>query len=131
MTVINAIAFSIDVDATFKVDVHLAWAKGNKLIATPDTPDVDTNLSVLAWVVSLILGFFTFGGMGVVIAFIVNKICEEVAANIGSDITKDPNFTAVAGWPETLPEIGDVKADFDNPIDINTDGLLFSASVAP
>jgi hypothetical protein len=131
MTVINAIAFSIDVDATFKVDVHLAWAKGNKMVATPDTPDVDADLSVLAWVVSLILGFFTFGAMGVVIAFIVNKICEEVASNIGTDITKDPNFTSVAGWPEKLPEIGNVQADFDNPIEINTDGLTFSATVAP
>ena len=131
MTVINAIAFSIDVDATFKVDVHLKWEPGNKLIATPDTPDVNTNLSILAWVVSLILGFFTLGGLGVVIAIIVLKVCEAVAQHIGSDITKDPNFTAVVGWPESLPQIGTVKADFDNPIDIDTDGLMFSAMVAP
>lgn len=131
MTVINAIAFSIDVDASFGVDVHLRWDPGNKLISTPDTPDVHTKLSILAWVVSLILGFLTFGGLGVVIAIVVVKICEEVAANIGTDITKDQNFTSVAGWPSDLPQIGNVKADFDNPIDINTDGLLFSAKVTP
>ena len=130
MTVIDAIADTIDVDATFEVDVRLAWKPGSVLDPTPDEPDVDTKLSVLAWVVSLILGFITFGGLGLVIAVVVLKVCEAVAENIGSEITKDPNFTAVAGWPADLPQIGSVKVEFDNPIDINTDGLLFSAKVA-
>ncbi|MET0552580.1 MAG: hypothetical protein ABW221_06055 [Vicinamibacteria bacterium] len=131
MTVIDAIAFSLDVDASFKTDVRLAWKPGNELVATPDEPEVETDMSVLAWVVSLILGFITAGGMGVVIAIVVLKVCEAVAANIGSDITKDPNFTAVAAWPQKLPQIGTVRADFDNPIDIDTDGLLFAAKVEP
>jgi hypothetical protein len=130
MTVIDAIA-CFDVDASFKTDVRLEWKPGNRLVATPDEPDVETDMSILAWVVSLILGFITLGGMGVVIAIVVLKVCEAVAENIGSNITKDPNFTAVAAWPLPLPQIGTVKADFDNPIDIDTDGLLFSAKVAP
>ncbi len=130
MTVIDAIA-CIDVDATFGVDVHLSWGDNNSIAAKPDEPDVDTKLSILAWVISLILGFLTAGGLGVVIAVIIDKVCESVAANIGADIVKDPDFTAIAAWPAQLGKIGNVEAHFDNPIDIAPDGLMFSASVAP
>src|ERR1051325_7719256 len=131
MTVTDAIAGSIDVDASFRVDVHLSWSVKNSIDAKPDTPDVHTKLSILAWVISLILGFLTAGGLGVVIAIIIDKVCEAVAANIGTDIVKDPNFTSIAAWPSELGKIGNVEAHFDNPIDIAPDGLMFSATVAP
>ncbi len=131
MTVIDAILGSIDVDASFGVDVHLSWAPNNSITASPDTPDVHTRLSILAWVISLILGFLTAGSLGVVIAVVVDKVAEMVAANIGADVVKDPNFTAVAAWPFDLPQIGNVTAHFDNPIDITPDGMTFSAVLAP
>ncbi len=130
MTVIDAIA-CFDVDATFGVDVRLSWGSKHEIVPDPDTPDVDTDLSIVAWVVSLILGFVTFGAVGVVIAIIILKICESVAENIGANITKDPAFTSIAAWPEKLPKIGDVEAFFDNPIEIGPDGLTFSGSMAP
>ena len=124
MTVIDAI-LCFDVDATFTDDVHLSWGSKGELIPKADTPDVDTDLSIAAWVITLIIGFLTLGGVGVVIAAIIDKICEEVAANIGTDIVEDPSFTAVAAWPNDLPKIGDVKATFDNPIDIDRKESVF------
>lgn len=130
MTVID-VAGCIDVDASFGVDVHLKWAANHSMQVTPDTPDVDTRLSILAWVISLILGFITAGGLGLVIAALIDKVAEMIAANFGAGIVDDPGFTAVAAWPADLPKIGNVTANFDNPIEISPDGLLFSAAVAP
>ena len=131
MTVIDAIAGSIDLDASFGSDVHLSWGPSNSILAKPDNPDVHTKLSFLGWLITLILGFLTAGGLGVVIAIIIDKVCETVAANIGADIVKDPNFTSIAAWPSDLGKIGNVEAHFDNPIDIAPDGLMFSATVQP
>jgi hypothetical protein len=130
MTVIDAIPPCLDVDASFGVNVHLAWNNKNAIEAKPDKPNVETDLSVLAWVISLILGFLTAGGVGVIIAIIIDKVCESVAANIGTEFVKDSGFTSVAAWPKGLPKIGEVEANFDNPIDISPDGLMFSATVA-
>lgn len=130
MTVIDAIG-PIDVDASFGVDVHLKWTPDHKIQATADKPDVDVELSLLAEIITLVAGFVTAGALGLVIVAIVEKLAETVAENIGSHVAEDPDFTSVAAWPSDLPKIGNVTANFDNPIDITAERLLFSAVVAP
>ena len=70
VTVINAVLGSIDVDASFDVDIGLDWQTnpdGTQMLhADPGTPDV--HLSALAWLVSILIGFITFGVVGAIIA---------------------------------------------------------------
>jgi hypothetical protein len=131
MTIIDAIAGSIDVDASFGVDVHLSWGPKNQIKADPDKPDVDADISGLGWLLSLVLGFVTGGAMGVLIVAVVDMVAESTASSIGEGIVDDPDFKGVAAWPIDLPKIGSVAAAFDNPIDISPDGLQFSAVVTP
>lgn len=131
MTVIDAIADTIDVDASFGVDVHLSWGADNQIQAKPDTPDVDADISGIAWLISLIAGLLTGGALGVIVVVVAGKLAESTAASIGAGIVDDPSFTGVAAWPIDLPKIGSVSATFDNPIDISPDGLQFSATVSP
>src|SRR5262249_6929702 len=87
VTVIDAIAW-FDVDASFAVDVHLHWESGNHLKPSVDEPEVDTDLSILDWLVGILLGLFTGGALGVVVAVIVLVICQIVADNIGSNVAE-------------------------------------------
>jgi hypothetical protein len=131
LTVINAILGHWDVDASYDVDVGLEWlppdiAGLQKLKANTGEPDVD--LSGLAWLVSILTGFLTFGVTGVVIAIVVVAIVEDVTSSIGSDVVKDQVTNAILGlraWPSPLQSVGEVKSAFENPIIISSDGLLF------
>ena len=130
LTVIDAIADSIDVDAGFDVDVGLEWlppdSNGLQMIkANPGDPDV--HLSGLAWLLSILTGFITFGLLGVIIAIVVLAVVENIASNIGGTLVKDQVTNAVTGlgaWPTPLQGIGTVQAAYDKIIEISPEGLL-------
>jgi hypothetical protein len=131
LTVINAILGHWDVDASYDVDVGLEWlppdtAGLQKLKANTGEPDID--LSGLAWLVSILTGFLTFGVTGVVIAIVIVAIVEDVTSSIGSEVVKDQVTSAILGlraWPSPLQSVGEVKSAFENPIIISPDGLQF------
>lgn len=131
VTVIDAVLGSIDVDASFDVDVGLEWlppnAQGQGLKANTGDPDV--HLSGLDWLLGILTGFLTFGLIGVIIAVVVIEVVQHIASSLGSALLKDPVNNAVTGiggaWPSPLQSVGDVKSAFENPIVISPDGLLF------
>ena len=131
VTVINAILGSIDVDASFSADAGLTWqnnADGTQMIQ-PVTLDTNVDLSLLAWIVSFLLGFITLGLVGGIIALVVIAVVQGVASNIGSQIVQDDvtkQITGIGAWPQTLDQIGTVQASFSNPIDIHTDSVVMS-----
>jgi hypothetical protein len=130
LTVIDAIAGSIDVDAGFDVDVGLEWlppdSNGLQMIkANPGDPDV--HLSGLAWLLSILTGFITGGLLGVIIAVVVLAVVENIASNIGGALVRDQVTNAVTGlgaWPTPLKGIGTVQAAYDKTIEISPEGLL-------
>jgi hypothetical protein len=130
VTVVNAILGSIDVDAAFDVDVGLEWlppdTKGFQNIKS-DPGDPDVHLSGLAWLLSILAGYITFGLVGVIIAIVVAAIVEKIASNIGGQLARDAVTNAVEGlqaWPTPLQGVGTVQAAYDKEIDISPDGLL-------
>jgi hypothetical protein len=131
VTVIDAVLGSIDVDASFEVDVGLHWednADGTqRMVSDPGEPDVD--LSLLAWIVSFLIGFITLGLVGGVIAIVVLIIVESIATRIGGTLVRDNvtnQVTGIGAWPSQLHRIGTVQARFENPIFIAPDGILFA-----
>jgi hypothetical protein len=130
VTVINAILGSIDVDAGFDVDVGLHWAdnpSGGQTLAA-DTGKPDVHLSGLTWLLSILIGFITFGVLGVVIAVVVLEVIQNIATRVGGDVVRSGVGNAVSGisaWPSQLQGIGTVTSRFQNPVGISPDGLLF------
>lgn len=130
VTVIDAVAWSIDVDASFEVDVGLHWednADGSQRIEEdPGEPDVTTG--VLGWILAFLLGFITFGLIGVIIVVVILVVVENMAETIGGELAKDSadNVTGIEALPEQLEHIGQLDAKFENPIDIGPDGMVFS-----
>jgi hypothetical protein len=129
VTVINAILGSIDVDTSFTEDVGLHWqdnADGTQQMKSdPGSPSVD--LSVLAWIVSFLIGFITLGLVGGVIALVVMMIVTGVAQSIGSTLIVNSVTNQVEGigaWPSQLVKIGTVQSKFTNPIVIAPDGIV-------
>jgi hypothetical protein len=131
VTVIDAIAGHIDVGADFEAEIGLNWvdnADGTQII-DPVTLDTDVDLSLLAWIVSFLLGFLFFGVIGAIVAIVVLIVVEDVAEKVGGAIIRDDVSDQVKGigaWPQTLEGIGTVSAKFQNPIDIHSDCVIFS-----
>lgn len=130
VTVIDAIAWSIDVGASFTVDVGLHWednADGTQKIEE-DAGDPDVSTGLLGWILAFLLGFITFGLIGVIIVLVVVVVVENMAQTIGSRLATDAagNVTGIEALPETLEHIGNIDAKFENPIDIAPDGMVFS-----
>jgi hypothetical protein len=131
VTVINAIAGSIDVDASYSADVGLTWQNntdGTQIIQSV-TLNSSVGLSALAWIISLLLGFITGGLVGGVIALVVLVVVQNLASNIGGIVIRDDVTQQVKGigaWPQTLDQIGSVTASFSDPIDIHTDSVVMS-----
>lgn len=130
VTVINAILGSIDVDASFDVDIGLDWqnnADGTQMLhADPGTPDVQ--LSGLAWLVSILIGFITFGVVGAIIAIVIMVIVTNIASRIGGSLVTNQvtnEVTGIGALPSQLIGIGTIASQFQNPITITPDGLLF------
>ena len=81
VTVIDAIAGSIDVDASFAVEVGLEWVDntdGTQMLR-PFVISQSVDLSLLAWIVSFLLGFITFGLVGGVVALVVVAVITVYA----------------------------------------------------
>jgi PKD repeat protein len=134
ITVIDAIAGSIDVDADFEVDVGLHWEDNpdgtQRIVADPGEPDVD--LSLLAWIVSFLVGLISIGLLGAIIAVVVLLIVESIAERVGGALVRDNvsnQVTGIGAWPEQLIGIGTVRARFDNPVGISAEGLLFPGTM--
>jgi len=134
ITIIDAILGSIDVDASFTEDVGLHWednADGTqKLGRDPGQPDVD--LSLLAWIISFLIGFITLGLAGGIIGLVVIFIVESIAQSIGGPLIRDQvtnQVTGIGAWPEDLLHIGKVAARFVNPVDIQPSGMVFSGTM--
>ncbi|HEY7878167.1 MAG TPA: PKD domain-containing protein, partial [Gemmatimonadaceae bacterium] len=131
VTVVNAIADSIDVDASFSADAGLQWddnPDGTQMIKPFVIGDPDVDLSLLAWIVSFLLGFITLGLVGGIVALVVMAVAEGVAEKIGGVIIRDDvtgQIEGVGAWPQTLEGIGTVTARFENPVGIDATGILF------
>jgi hypothetical protein len=130
VTVIDAILGSIDVDASFTDDVGLHWEDGpsstQHLVADPGP--VDVHESALAWLLTFLFGFLTFGLLGAIIAVIILAVILAVANSIGSAAVVDGvtgQLTGIGAWPGTLTDVGSVTAHFQN-VDISPDGFFFS-----
>ncbi len=132
VTVIDAIAGSIDVDASFEANAGLQWednpdGSGTQMIK-PYVIDQDVDLSLLAWILSFLLGFITLGLVGGIIALVVMIIVEGIAERVGGAIIRDDVTNQIKGigaWPQTLEGIGTVTARFENPVSIDSDGIMF------
>lgn len=136
VTVVDAIAGSIDVDANFDADVGLEWednpdGEGQLIDAfTIGTPDV--GLSPLAWIITFLVGFITGGLVGIIIAGIIMAIANNLAQTIGAAVVKDDisdQIKAIGAWPQTLSNIGNITARFENPIGIDSQSVLFSGNM--
>jgi len=132
VTVIDAIAGSIDVDADFQADVDLEWEAnpdGGQKIKPFVIGEPDVDLSLLAWILSFLIGFITFGIVGGIIVIVVLSIAENLAEKIGGEIVRDEisgQITGIGAWPQTLSHIGTIESSFANPIGIDSEGILFS-----
>ena len=136
VTVVDAILDSIDVDADFDADVGMRWVDnpdGEGQLIEPfviGEPDVD--LSLLAWILSFLIGFITFGIVGVIIVAVVLSIADDLAETIGAAIIKDDisdQIKGIGAWPQTLSNIGEITARFENPIGIDSQSVLFSGNM--
>lgn len=141
VTVIDAILGSIDVDASFRSDIGLAWedlpgGKQRMHDVPQGEPDIDPEESVAMWVIGLLLGLLTGGLAGGVIALIILIIVQTVISNVaesvgGALVTDDISGKVIglSGWPERLTRIGFVSTHFNNPIVVDTSGLLIAGTV--
>ena len=130
VTVIDAIADSIDVDASFEAEVGLEWVdqpEGTQMLR-PFVISQDVDLSLLAWILSFLLGFITLGIVGGIIALVIVAAVEGVAEKVGGVIIRDEVTGQVKGigaWPQQLEGIGDVTARFENPVLIDPQSVMF------
>jgi len=131
VTVVNAILGSIDVDTSFTEDTGLHWEDNpdgtQRIKSDPGQPNVD--LSLLGWIISFIIGFITLGLIGGLVVLIVMLIVKGIAENIGSKLIVNNVTNQVEGigaWPSELVKIGSVQSKFENPIDIEPDGMVMA-----
>ena len=130
VTVIDAIADSIDVDASFEAEVGLEWVDqpdGTQMLR-PFVISQDVDLSLLAWILSFLLGFITFGIVGGIVALVVVSVVEGIAEKIGGVIIRDEvtgQVKSIGAWPQQLEGIGDVTARFENPVLIDPQSVMF------
>ena len=135
VTVVDAVLGSIDVDASFDAEAVLKWednADGSQSLVPSIKGDPDVDLDLLAWILSFLIGFITFGIIGGIIAIVIVAVVENVATKIGAKVAKDEatgQLKVLAAWPQDLDEIGTITARFLNPVDIATNGIIFSGSM--
>jgi PKD repeat protein len=121
----------IDVDADFEAEVGLRWddnADGSQTLVPYLLEEPDIDMSILAWIISFLVGFVTFGLVGVIIAAVVMSIVDNIAERIGGSIVEDHvtgQIRSISAWPQTLENIGTVEARFENPVDIDSDSINF------
>jgi hypothetical protein len=134
VTVIDAVAGSIDVDASFWADIGLRWKDaddgGQEL--EPFVIDDDVSLSAGAWIVMVILGFVIGGLIIGIVLLVVYLVVEGIAESVGSSVIDDETTGQVrmlGAWPSTLDGIGDVRSRFENPVVIEPDAIVFAGSI--
>ena len=131
VTVVDAIAGSIDVDASFSADIGLRWVDGpggTQKIEPFVIGDPDVDLSVLAWILSFLFGFITLGLVGGIIAIVVMAVAEGVASKVGGVIVRDDvtgQIKGIGAWPQNLEGIGTVTSRFENPVLIDPQSVMF------
>lgn len=131
VTVHDAIAGSIDVDASFWAHIGLTWVPGpsgtQNIQAT--TLGSGTSIGLLYWIVGFLLGFITVGVFGDVVVLICLAIADSIANSVGSSIISNNVTQQVEGigaWPQQVEGIGTVASQFTNPIEIDPTGIVFS-----
>lgn len=130
VTVIDAIADSIDVDASFEAEVGLEWKDnpdGTQMLQ-PFVISKDVDLSLLAWIVSFLVGFITFGLVGGIITLVIMAVVEGIAEKVGGAIIRDEvtgQIKGIGAWPQQLEGIGSVTARFENPVRIDPQSVVF------
>lgn len=143
VTVIDAILGSIDVDATFRVDVGMHWNPNAALNADNvqkldhhiiGDPDVDPEESVLFWVIAIILAIISFGAGSIlllIITIVVILVVEAIAKSIGSTMVVNGVTGAIDGigaWPPDLAKIGRVIAVFHDDVAPDPDGIVIDTT---
>jgi hypothetical protein len=131
VTVVDAIAGSIDVDASFEAEVGLQWEDnpGGGQMVKPFVISKDVDLSILGWIISFLLGFISMGLVGGIIALVVMAVVEGIAERIGGAIIRDEvtgQIKGIGAWPQTLEGIGSVTARFENPVAIDPQSIVFA-----
>lgn len=136
VTVIDAIADKIDVGASFEAHVDLKWVDGDDGEGQKIVPfmegEPDISMSAWAWIVSFIIGFILAGIIGVIVVAVVLVIVESIATRIGGAVIRDEvsnQFKGISAWPQTLDGIGTISARFDEPVDIDTGGILSTGTM--
>lgn len=144
VTVIDAIAGSIDVDADFRVDVGLHWNPNGSLNAAGvqkmdhhiiGEPEVDPEESVAFWIIAIIIAVISLGTGSVLIAVIVIVVAlvvTSIAESVGGKMLVSGVTGAIdgiTGWPSLARRIGPVRAVFSDPIDIATTGIFMSGTL--
>jgi hypothetical protein len=130
VTVIDAVAWSIDVDASFTNDVGLTWidnADGSqRLGSVAGEPDIDMGL--LGWIIAFLLALLV-GPIAFIVVLIVYLVAESTVESVGSVFVKNSvtnQVNVLGALPPDLTNIGKVKARFANPVDIESNGIVFS-----
>jgi hypothetical protein len=131
VTVHDAIAGSIDVDASFWADIGLTWVAGpsGTQIVQATTLGSGTGIGLLYWIVGFLLGFISFGLVGDLVVGICLGIADSIANSVGAAvITNDvtQQVEGIGAWPQQVEGVATVTAQFANPIGIDTDGIVFS-----
>jgi hypothetical protein len=131
VTVFNAIAGSIDADADFTAKLVLEWIdnpNGSQSLKASLSGDPDVDLGIGAWILGLILGFVTFGAVGVVVIVVVLSLADDLAESIGGDVIRDEvtgRVETLTAWPPALQGIGSVVSRFENPVTIDPQSVMF------
>ena len=134
VTIVDAILDSVDVDAGFSQHVKLHWEDnpdGGQMLKHDLDGDPDVSMGAAAWILSALIGFLTLGIVGVIIAVIIIAVVESVASQIGGNVAKDESgkVTSIGAWPDKLDQIGNISARFENPVIIETTGLVFAGNM--
>jgi len=91
VTVVDAIADSIDVDADFSQKVNLHWEdnpNGGQMLKHTLDGDPDVSMSTWAKIIIGIIGFLTLGIVGAIIAIIIVVVVEGIASEIGGTVAR-------------------------------------------
>jgi hypothetical protein len=132
VTVVDAIADSIDVSADFSQKVSLHWdpdAAAGQKIQHKLEGDPDVDLGAAAWILTALIGFLTLGVVGLIIGLIIVAVVQSVASQIGAQVAAGEADKFDNAWPVVLDKIGSIEAHFHNPIGIETTGLLFAGKM--
>ena len=133
VTVVDAIADSINISADFSQNVSLHWspdaAAGQKIQHTLEgDPSID--LGAAAWILTALIGFLTLGVVGLIIGLIILAVVQSVASQIGAQVAAGEADKFENAWPVVLDKIGNIEAHFYNPITIETTGFVFAGKMS-